>query len=191
MNERSEARDFDALLEQLRRSRGFDFTAYKRVSLMRRIQRRVQSRGLRNFAEYADYLEVHPEEFEQLFNYILINVTSFFRDETAWSYLRDEVLPELLRQHGDGEPLRIWTAACASGEETYSIAMLLAEALGREEFRERVKIYATDVDEEALAEARAASYTAAQVQAVPRDCSTATSCRTATGSCSTATCGGR
>jgi two-component system CheB/CheR fusion protein len=96
---------------------------------------------------------------------VLINVTAFFRDEPAWDAIRDTVVPELVQLDG---PIRVWTAACASGEETYSIAMLLAEELGREHFRERVKIYATDVDEQALAQARAASYTEKQVAAVPK-----------------------
>jgi two-component system CheB/CheR fusion protein len=159
--------EFETLLEYLNRTRGFDFNAYKRPSLMRRVEKRMQMVGITGFGDYTDYLEVHPEEFGQLFNVILINVTGFFRDETAWEYLRDEVIPDLLAARPN-EPLRVWTAGCASGEETYSIAMLLAEALGREAFRDRVKIYATDVDEQALTQARAASYSDKQMADVPK-----------------------
>jgi two-component system CheB/CheR fusion protein len=160
-------REFDALLDYLKRTRGFEFNAYKRASLMRRVQKRMQTVGIDRFADYTDYLEVHPDEFAQLFNVILINVTSFFRDEPSWTFLRDEVLPQLVASRSRAEPLRVWSAGCASGEETYSIAMLLAEALGRDEFHERVKIYATDIDDGALGQARAATYNEKQVQAVP------------------------
>src|SRR5262249_61943077 len=107
------------------------------------------------FAVSLDFLEVHPEEFGQLFNVILINVTSFFRDDQPWDFRREQVIPAAV--NGDGRHIRIWSAGCASGEETYSVAMLLADALGLEEVRDRVKIYATDVDDQALNQARAAA----------------------------------
>jgi two-component system CheB/CheR fusion protein len=157
--------EFAALLDFLKRSRGFDFNAYKEPSLARRVRKRMQAVGIQRFGDYVDHLEVHPEEFEQLFNAVLINVTAFFRDELAWESMRDTIVPELVQVD---DAIRIWTAACASGEETCSIAMLLAEALGLEQFRKRVKIYATDVDEQALAQARAATYTDKQVADVPR-----------------------
>ena len=95
-NERSNSlRQVDHLLEYLRQSRGFDFTGYKRPSLMRRIAKRMQLVNVMNFDEYVDYLEVHPEEFSLLFNTILINVTSFFRDEAAWQCLGETVLPRI------------------------------------------------------------------------------------------------
>ncbi len=159
--------EFDRLLEYLKRTRSFDFTAYKRASLIRRVEKRLQMVGIASFGDYTDYLEVHPEEFVQLFNVILINVTAFFRDEPAWEYLRGQIVPGMLDGARNHDPLRIWSAGCASGEETYSLAMVLAEALGREQFRDRVKIYATDVDDQALNQARAASYTEKDLEAVP------------------------
>ena len=96
MTDAEEARGFDALLEYLKRTRGFDLSAYKRASLMRRIQKRMQSVNSEQFVDYIDYLEVHPEEFGLLFDAILINVTGFFRDEIAWDYLRDTVVPGFL-----------------------------------------------------------------------------------------------
>jgi len=160
-------RDLEVLLDYLRRSRGFDFTGYKRTSLSRRIERRIQDVGADGYLGYLDHLEVDPDEFTQLFNTILLNVTSFFRDPPAWDYLRAEVLPRLVAQKDDDEPFRIWSAGCASGEEAYTLAMVAAEALGPEAVRERVKIYATDVDEDALSQARQARYTAKQVEGVP------------------------
>jgi len=160
---------FEALLEYLKRTRGFDFAAYKRSSLIRRINKRLQTIGIENYGDYVDYLEVHPEEFAQLFNTILINVTGFFRDSSAWGFLAQEVIPRLIGAKKPGEPIRIWSAGCASGEEAYTVAIILAEALGTEEFRQRVKIYATDADEEALNEARQASYSANQIKDVPAE----------------------
>ncbi|MEA5462428.1 CheR family methyltransferase [Leptothoe sp. PORK10 BA2] len=162
-----EAQTFEALLEFLRHSRGFDFTGYKRSSLQRRVTKQMQTRNLDTFGEYLDYLEVHPEEFTALFNTILINVTSFFRDQPAWDYLWHELLPDLLLAKPPDEPIRIWSAGCASGEEAYTVAMVLTEILGPVQFRQRVKIYATDVDDEALAEARHASYPASALEAIP------------------------
>jgi two-component system CheB/CheR fusion protein len=160
-------RDLEALLGYLRRSRGFDFTGYKRSSLSRRIDKRMQAVGADSYLSYLDHLEVDPEEFTQLFNTILINVTGFFRDPPAWEYLADEILPRILADKGGDAPVRIWSAGCASGEEAYTLAMVTAEAMGPDAVRERVKIYATDVDEEALHQARQARYTARQVEGVP------------------------
>ncbi|MGB9378483.1 MAG: CheR family methyltransferase [Mycobacteriales bacterium] len=148
---------FEALVRYLKETRGFDFTGYKRSSLMRRVTRRMEVVEVNGFDEYLDFLQVHPEEFTPLFNTILINVTSFFRDPEAWEQLTTEVVPELLERKGD-DLLRVWSAGCAAGQEAYGLAMVLAEALGAKEYRRRVKIYATDVDDEALAQARAATY---------------------------------
>jgi two-component system, chemotaxis family, CheB/CheR fusion protein len=158
---------FDALLRYLRDSRGFDFTGYKRTSLERRIRHRMDNARITSFDEYLDFLQASSDEFAALFNTILINVTSFFRDPEAWEFIASNVIPQLLAQRGPNDPLRVWSAGCASGQEAYTLAMLLAEALGQEGFRHRVKIYATDVDEEALAEARAATYDAKAVESVP------------------------
>ncbi len=160
----SEDQQFETLLQFLQQARGFDFTGYKRPSLMRRVSRRMQVLGITSFEEYRDHLEVQQDEFATLFNSILINVTSFFRDPPAWDYLAREILPRILDSKTNGGLLRVWSAGCASGQEPYSIAIALAEAMGETEFRERVKIYATDVDEEALKEARYAAYTPAQVE---------------------------
>jgi two-component system CheB/CheR fusion protein len=160
---------FEALLDFLKRSRGFDFTGYKRTSLERRFTRRMDTIGCETYGDYLDYLEVHPDEYEQLFDMLLINVTEFFRDAPAWKHLRDDVLPGMLALKEADEPIRVWSAGCASGQEAYSAAMALAEHLGEPAYRERVKIYATDVDEEALTIGRHAIYTHKEVEGVPED----------------------
>ena len=169
MAEQPADRELEVLLDYLRRSRGFDFTGYKRTSLSRRIDKRMQEVGADGYLSYLDHLEVDPEEFTQLFNTILLNVTGFFRDPPAWEYLAAEILPKLFAAKAEDEPIRIWSAGCASGEEAYTLAMVTAETLGLEAVRERVKIYATDVDEEALTQARQARYTAKQIEGVPAE----------------------
>ncbi|MGH2545108.1 MAG: CheR family methyltransferase [Ardenticatenaceae bacterium] len=160
---------FETLLEYLKRNRGFDFTGYKRTSLGRRIRKRMHEVGVADYEDYIDYLEVRPDEFMQLFNTILINVTDFFRDPEAWSAIADEVIPRILANKRASDPIRVWSVGCADGKEAYTIAILLAEALGEEAFRDRVKIYATDVDEEALTQGRHASYTAREVESLPEE----------------------
>ncbi|CAN5881171.1 N/A [soil metagenome] len=161
--------DFEALLDYLKRSRGFDLTGYKRASPMRRVRRRMGVVGVEGFRDYIDYLEVHPDELAHLFNMVLINVTTFFRDPEAWEFLRTHAIPRIVAARGPHGPIRVWSAACSSGEEAYTLAILLAEALGPDAFRERVKIYGTDVDEEALTLARAATYPPKQVEGVPAE----------------------
>ncbi|MFD1146569.1 CheR family methyltransferase [Saccharothrix hoggarensis] len=161
--------DFEEVLRYLKESRGFDFTGYKRASLMRRVRHRMSQVGIDSHTDYIDHLQVDPDEFNALFNTILINVTGFFRDPEAWDHLRDEVVSTMLAERGPDEPIRVWSAGCASGEEAYTLAMVLAEALGPERFRRRVKIYATDVDADALVQARQAVYAPRDLEGVPAD----------------------
>lgn len=160
---------FEALLRYLRDARGFDFTGYKRTSLMRRVRHRMEQVKCQSFEEYLDVLQADSDEFAALFNTILINVTTFFRDPTAWQFVQHNVIPAILASRPPSDPIRFWSAGCASGQEAYSMAMLLAEAIAPDEYRQRVKIYATDVDEEALTQARAATYSAKEIESVPPD----------------------
>jgi two-component system, chemotaxis family, CheB/CheR fusion protein len=159
--------EFEALIQHIKVHRGFDFTGYKRTSLRRRIEKRMQTLKLHDFENYIDYLEVHPGEYTYLFNTILINVTSFFRDTATWDFVRDEVLPLIIANNDKADTIRVWSAGCATGQEAYSIAMLLAEGLGSAGFNERVKIYATDLDDDALISARQANYSPKEVEDVP------------------------
>ena len=105
MDDRDEG--FEALLRHLKEERGFDFTGYKRDSLQRRFRRRMATVGVEDFEGYLDQLQVHPDEFTALFNTILINVTSFFRDADAWEHLRTTVLPVVVDPGGE-RPVRVW-----------------------------------------------------------------------------------
>jgi two-component system, chemotaxis family, CheB/CheR fusion protein len=158
---------FEGLLDYIREHRGFDFSGYKRPSLHRRIEKRMQDAGAATYADYLEKLTGDDEEFAQLFDTILINVTGFFRDPPAWQFLREEIVPKIVATKGSGEQIRIWSAGCATGEEAYSLAMVFADATGEGAFAERVKIYATDIDEGALTEARHGIFDADSVKDVP------------------------
>ncbi len=159
----------DLLLNHIRSNRGFDFADYKPTGLARRINRRMQALGIENYTLYLDRLQVDPSEYEHLFNFILINVTDFFRDPEIWDYMRDEAIPRVLERKLPSEPVRVWCAGCASGEEAYSLLMVLAELMGPEAVAEHVKVYATDIDTDALVAARAGVYSAKQVTSVPEN----------------------
>ncbi len=159
----------DALLDHVRRQRGFDFTGYKRTTIARRVGKRVQALGLAGYRDYIDHLEVDPAEFQRLFDTVLINVTRFQRDAEAWRTLQDEVLPAILRAKPADAPIRVWSAGCSTGQEAYSVAIALTEILGTETFLERVKIYGTDIDAPALAVARHATYPAEELDAFDPD----------------------
>src|SRR5262249_52046084 len=115
------------------------------------------------------YLEHHPDEFGLLFDTILINVTSFFRDPTAWQFVQEEVVPRIVQSSGPTDPIRVWGTGCSTGEEAYTTAMAFVEVMGEDEFKRRVKIYATDVDNDALAVGRHASYSHQQLEPVPEE----------------------
>ena len=173
MTESTLSEETDSTLEDLllfiRDSRGFDFTGYKRSSLARRIRKRMHEVGASDYVEYRDRLETSAEEFGHLFNTILINVTGFFRDSETWTFLQREVMSELLADIDPAREIRVWSAGCASGEEAYSLAIAFSEALGVEESAKRVKIYATDVDEEALRDARVGLYSTKALESLSPD----------------------
>ncbi len=146
------------VLTILRSSTGRDFSLYKRSSVARRIERRMAANGIEDLEVYARHLREHPAEVKTLLQELLINVTSFFRDPEAFAVLSAEVLPRLLKGKAPGEPCRVWVAGCASGEEAYSMAILLSEVLEESTTRLKVQVYATDLDEDAIATARAGVY---------------------------------
>ena len=155
---------FERLLVYLRDARGADFTGYKRPSLQRLVERRMHTAGVPDYQAYLDLLEVEAAELPLLLDTLLINVTAMFRDPAVWDLLRAELLPALLSALGPDEPVRVWSAACATGEEAYSLAIVLHELLGDEDYRRRVKVYATDIDEAALASARAGRFSASALE---------------------------
>lgn len=159
-----------AVLEQVRQHTNIDFSQYKRPTILRRLHRRMAAMDAATLQDYQQILETHPEEYHYLVASFLINVTEFFRDPALFEFLRESVLPDVItyaRMHGPAHEIRVWSAGCSTGEEPYSIAMLLAEALGSDALQFTVRIFATDVDTDAVVFARRGRYPAAALANVP------------------------
>lgn len=140
---------------------GQDFSGYKRSTLVRRLERRMHVHDIEDAAEYLRYLRNNPAEADLLFKEVIISVTNFFRDPEAWESLAREVLPEQLQAAAaEGRPFRAWVVGCATGEEAYTLAILVRECLAGLESRPSVQVFATDVDQEAIETARAGRYPA-------------------------------
>jgi two-component system CheB/CheR fusion protein len=147
-----------AVLAVLRARTKYDFRGYKRGTLQRRIERRMGLQQIDNVARYLAFLRTHPAEVDLLFKDLFIGVTSFFRDAPAFEELAQKVLAALVRDRDQDVPIRIWVPGCSTGEEAYSIAILLAEQMADSQSACRVQIFATDVDDDALEVARAGTY---------------------------------
>jgi chemotaxis protein methyltransferase CheR len=148
-----------SLKRKIRLDRGFDCDLYKDKCLRRRLAVRMRARGFESFAAYADFLDQDPAEYDRLIDTLTINVTKFFRNPETWDVVASEVVPRLFS--APEGPVGIWSAGCASGEEPYSISILLhewAERQGRREDLERVSIVGTDIDRRSLEAAEQAEY---------------------------------
>lgn len=148
------------IFRQLRQHTGHDFSNYKRPTLLRRINRRMQFNNIPDLPAYVSFIEQHPNEINNLLKDLLISVTQFFRDESSFDQLAQVVMPIIFQGKKPGQPIRIWVAGCATGEEAYSIAILCAEQAALLKKAPPVQIMATDIDEHALAIARQAFYPA-------------------------------
>jgi two-component system CheB/CheR fusion protein len=156
--EQRPADGLNSIVALLRARRKYDFRGYKKGTLHRRVERRMGLQQIRAIPKYLDFLHTHPAEIDQLFKDLLIEVTSFFRDAAAFEELATKVLAPLVRAANPDVPVRIWVPGCATGEEAYSIAILVAEQIARAQSPRQVQIFATDVDDEALEVARAGAY---------------------------------
>jgi len=154
-----------AILDRLRTETGTDFDCYKRSMVRRRIVRRMGLRGIADFAAYAKVLRDNPDAVAELRQDLLIRVTGFFRDPQTFRALERDVLPALLKEHPRDRPFRVWVPGCASGEEAYSIAMCLLDAVDQQ----NLQVFATDVRQDAIEHARAGVYSAVAVKAVPAE----------------------
>jgi two-component system CheB/CheR fusion protein len=158
--------ELHAIYELLRQMTGHDFSHYKPATIMRRIARRMLMRRIDGIADYVALLRQERPEVDQLFQDLLISVTHFFRDPAAFEALASLVIPQLFRDKNSTTPLRVWVPGCASGEEAYTIAILLREHMARLELPPRVQVFATDIDEPALDSARQGRYDARIVEHV-------------------------
>ncbi len=151
---------FARILALIRSDTGHDFSGYKKTTLHRRIERRMAVHQINRIEDYTSYLHKTPAEVEILFKDLLIGVTSFFRDSKAFEVLKKKMLPELIKNKSPVTPIRIWVAGCATGEEAYSMAILMAEIMAKQKKHIDVQIFASDLDAEALDFARTAVYPA-------------------------------
>jgi two-component system CheB/CheR fusion protein len=161
-----EGRILGRILELVLGGANVDFSEYKKTTVMRRIAKRMQHAGLPTLETYLDHLERSPDEARALSNDLLIVVTEFFRDAGAFEVLNETVIPELLSEATDDRPIRIWVPGVATGQEAYSIAMLLREAADRADLEPRVQIFATDVNPGALEKAAAGIYSDGEMAGV-------------------------
>ena len=160
--QRTAAGFLDKILVLLRTHTGHDFSAYKKNTIMRRVERRMGLHQLSRVDDYLRYVRENPKEVELLLGELLIGVTSFFRDPPVWQQVKRDVLPALRANYPDGATLRAWVAGCSTGEEAFSLAMLFRESLDEMDTAQRYKllIFASDLDKDAIARARAGIYPA-------------------------------
>jgi len=158
----------DSLLEKVYQEGGYDFRGYKHGTVIRRLARRLQAAGARTYLDYMRFLDAHPEEYQRLAEGLTIKTSGFFRSPDTFQQLARLVLPELIaykRKQGE-QRLKVWSAACAQGEEPYSIAILLADYLGPALSDFNVSVCATDISSRALAVAQVGAYSAKDVAAL-------------------------
>lgn len=156
-----------AFLNQLRGRTGIDFRQYKTPTIVRRLSRLMATAGCDSLKDYLRHLTAHPEAYQRLTSTFLIKVTEFFRDPALFAYLREQILPGIIEHaRRNGAELRLWSAGCATGEEAYSLAIALAELLGDEIETMPIRIFATDLDADAIAFARRGIYPASALKEI-------------------------
>lgn len=153
--------DLKRIFDLVRARTGHDFTRYKRATILRRLARRMQLNHRLGFEQYLVLLKENPEEIQYLFDDLLISVTAFFRDATAWEALRTQVVVPLVERAEPSQPIRVWVPGCATGEEAYTLAILFREEINRRDSHRDLVIFGSDVDQGALATAREGLYPAA------------------------------
>ncbi len=150
--------NLNGIFQTLRRSTGVDFTQYRQTTILRRIHRRMVVHKMDDVRDYVRYVQSSPAEIKALYQDMLINVTSFFRNPNVFEGMKTEIFPSILKNRGKNASIRIWTPGCASGEETYSIAIVLLEFLGARASQVPVQFFGTDVNDTSVARARAGVY---------------------------------
>ena len=160
--------DLKTIFELLHKETGVDFSHYKMTTIKRRLNNRMLQYGIKTIKDYAKLLIKKNAEIDTLYKDLLINVTSFFRDTETFGYLKTTFLPKLLKSKATDETLRIWIPACSRGEEAYSIAMLIAELQNTQNIKVSVQIFATDLSEHAIRDARAGKYSQSDIEPISK-----------------------
>ena len=151
-------RTLEHILGELRALTGHDFKRYKRSTVLRRLQRRMQVTHKAQPGQYLSYMQENPEEAKALFKDLLISVTNFFRDPDSFEALREKVIPQLFEGKEEGDTVRVWTVGCCTGEEAYSVAILMLEHVASLQIRPKIQVFASDIDEGALVTGREGKY---------------------------------
>jgi two-component system CheB/CheR fusion protein len=163
-----QSKSANAILQKIFRDRGFDIQDYSLPHLQRRINGRMATLGISDLYDYEKYIKSNLNEYTSLFNAILDGESQFFRDSEAWDFIREFILPKILHKcEENSKEIRIWSVGCASGEEAYSIALMLTENLKNDIKKYKIRIYATDIDESALGVARSGTYIPDQLAGLP------------------------
>jgi two-component system CheB/CheR fusion protein len=162
-----EETDFLNILHLIQRSVGVDFSQYKMTMIKRRILRRMMIFKSPSVKDYLQYLKQHTREVDLLYQDLLINVTAFFRDADSSTFLQRNILPKIIKAKSANDPIRVWVAACSTGQEAYSLAMLIIEELADEASNTPVQIFATDLSENVISKARLGVYTEDEVAEIP------------------------
>lgn len=165
--EKNEENDFFNILHLIQKSVGADFSQYKMTTIKRRIVRRMMIYKSENVKEYLQYLKQHAKEIDLLYQDLLINVTAFFRDAESSAFLQQTILPKIIRSKSANDPIRVWVPACSTGQEAYSLAMLIVEVLGDRSANTPVQVFATDLSENVISKARVGVYTQDEVSEIP------------------------
>lgn len=167
----SQDENYLALLDMVKEKGHLDFSQYRSPCIQRRIQSRMFSHKVNTYQEYLQYLQHNPLEMELLLKALTVNVTEFFRDKTTWNILANHIIPNIIEKKikKDLRHIRIWSAGCSSGEETYSLAMLFHEILGTRLKEFTLRIYGTDIDKNCLEQAKKGCYSKKQIQTLPSD----------------------
>jgi two-component system CheB/CheR fusion protein len=165
-----DAEGVDDLLCALGKLEGIDFASYQQASLLRRIKYRMSRAGIAGFLAYRAVLEADPVEQMRLCETVPVLRTEFFRDPDRWMYVANEVVPSIAAARRADEPIRAWSAGCATGEEAYTLAIVLAEAIGLHALaRDRIRVFATDLSVSAISMARAGKYPANRMTGIPQE----------------------
>ncbi|WP_221393256.1 CheR family methyltransferase [Dyadobacter sp. NIV53] len=158
--------DLSNILQYLKTAIGVDFDHYKVTTIRRRVVRRMLLYKLETLKDYIEYIKSNPGEAHVLYGDLLINVTNFFRDSNTMDYLKKELFPQLIKNKSLNEPMRIWIAGCSTGQEAYSLAIILLEILGDRASTMPIQIFASDLSEVAITRARLGTYGLSEVQDV-------------------------
>ena len=168
-DDKSDEKYITAIIALIKEKSPLDFSDYKQTTILRRTKRRAAHKNFIRLSDYLEFLKSTPEEVEALAKNFLISVTAFFRDKEAFDVIKDTVFPDLLSRITPDEELKIWVAGCATGEEVYSLAILITEQLNANSQNNVVKIFATDIDNAALAYAGKGIYPKAAIKNIPRE----------------------